>query len=622
MVGGMAAAPVPSGGDEPPPRPRTWADLDFTPRPAVRWFSPRVLADAALRVGVSAAFGTYLDKRELQAVVPAGALAHRAEAGELWFDYVADTGDGFDATYTLAWATAQPTLEVAGCPRPLPRGSLLVLGGDEVYPTAGTQAYRDRFTGPFRAALPWVAAAAPGDEEQVLALAGNHDWYDGLTSFTRLFCQGRWVGGRRTVQSRSYFAVRLPHRWWLWGIDIQLDADLDEPQIAYFRRVLDKDMADGDRLILCTGKPSWIDLEADPRAYDNLAFVERLVRDHRPSIRLLVTLTGDSHHYARYEAPEAGGSGLTHKITAGGGGAFLHPTHGLPRHVDVVTTPGRVPETYRLAERYPEPDDSRRRALGALALPWWNPSFTVVTAVAYSLLAWASQVGIRAIRADDGRPLDDAARGFGFVDLVVGLGRSSGAWLVVGAFLLALVVFAKPAARLEGTAAKVPAKVAMGAAHGALHLVASLAITLLAIRLVGGFADGGWFTLWLGVVVAVVGGVVGGVVLGLYLVLVNLAPGYSAHGNEAFSAQRIPDTKCFLRLHIAPDGSLEVFPVAVPRASRRWRLAPEAPDPGASWITPDDGGPRPELIAVAGHPGGLVVDGPAAPGPQAPGRSR
>ncbi len=31
---------------------------------------------------------------------------------------------------------------------------MLVLGGDEVYPTASAQAYEDRMTGPYRAAFP------------------------------------------------------------------------------------------------------------------------------------------------------------------------------------------------------------------------------------------------------------------------------------------------------------------------------------------------------------------------------------------------------------------------------------------------------------------------------------
>jgi len=64
--------------------------------------------------------------------------------------------------------------------------------------------------------MPW---ATP--QPLMLALPGNHDWYDGLTSFLRLFTQGRMIGGWRTEQKRSYFTVQLPHRWWLYAVDIQ-----------------------------------------------------------------------------------------------------------------------------------------------------------------------------------------------------------------------------------------------------------------------------------------------------------------------------------------------------------------------------------------------------------------
>ena len=31
---------------------------------------------------------------------------------EIWFDFIADSGDGFDATYTVAWAASQRELTV------------------------------------------------------------------------------------------------------------------------------------------------------------------------------------------------------------------------------------------------------------------------------------------------------------------------------------------------------------------------------------------------------------------------------------------------------------------------------------------------------------------------------
>jgi hypothetical protein len=95
-----------------------------------------------------------------------------------------------------------------------------------------------------------------------------------LTSFIRIFCQHAYIGGWRTRQARSYFAVPLPHRWWLWGIDIQLSTYIDAPQLDYFHTVADK-MGPGDRVILCVAEPSWVDAADNVAAFRNLAYVER-----------------------------------------------------------------------------------------------------------------------------------------------------------------------------------------------------------------------------------------------------------------------------------------------------------------------------------------------------------
>ena len=90
---------------------------------------------------------------------------------------------------------------------------------------------------------------------------GNHDWYDGLSAFTRLFCSD--IGGRRfagwwTRQRRSYFVLKLPHGWWLVGSDGQLQSDLDVPQIEYFREIAARHMEPGDKAILCLSMPAWV----------------------------------------------------------------------------------------------------------------------------------------------------------------------------------------------------------------------------------------------------------------------------------------------------------------------------------------------------------------------------
>src|SRR5262249_49095264 len=148
----------------------------------------------------------------------------------------------------------------------LTRGRILVLGGDQVYPTASRDAYRARLLEPFETAYrtlveKWSAADAP----DLYAVPGNHDWYDGLRAFLGVFCrrrlagdwvtqrEGRLIGGRATQQTRSYFAIKLPGTWWLCGLDIQLEGYIDQPQVDFFTHVaqhwMGKDGAKADIIL-------------------------------------------------------------------------------------------------------------------------------------------------------------------------------------------------------------------------------------------------------------------------------------------------------------------------------------------------------------------------------------
>ena len=86
---------------------------------------------------------------------------HLAGREELWLDFMADCGDGFNSSYQIARTLAQPTLEVdydetvepTGSPgrrrKPkvkrrkvtLPRGDALVIGGDLAYPHPDSRSY-------------------------------------------------------------------------------------------------------------------------------------------------------------------------------------------------------------------------------------------------------------------------------------------------------------------------------------------------------------------------------------------------------------------------------------------------------------------------------------------------
>jgi hypothetical protein len=197
------------------------------------WFHPVLLSKLLLKVIISDVFGQYADRRLIQAALdPADnkELLKRAdlsaelindEDGALWFDYVADLGDGFDGTYAIAYLLAQPSLMVDG--HNLPRGSAVIMGGDEVYPTSMRDDYLVKLRQPYSFASP---NHGPGKPRPLLLLPGNHDWYDGLVNFLAIFCRkkttaiGRW----RTNQRRSYFAVKLRENWWVWCIDMPSSA--------------------------------------------------------------------------------------------------------------------------------------------------------------------------------------------------------------------------------------------------------------------------------------------------------------------------------------------------------------------------------------------------------------
>ncbi|MCA1845673.1 MAG: hypothetical protein LC792_21260, partial [Actinobacteria bacterium] len=371
-------------------------------------------------------------------------------------------------------------------------------------------------------------------------------------------------------------------RWWLWGIDIQLDSYIDDPQLRFFEEAVRR-MEAGDRVILCTATPSWVDERADPRGFKNLAFLEsRLIRP--AGGRVMLSVSGDSHHYAHYVAADG-----THKVTAGGGGAFLHPTHELRPELDLQIDPADEDsrQTYHRTACYPDQPASRRLALGAIGLPLRNPSFMVITAVVYLLLGWSAQFSLRAFGNAVGR-LDVTAPRVGWADLALGIARNPISIVLVLAFFGALVAFAKPPHKWSKNPGRLIAKIVMGFVHLVLQLVALLLVGLLAIKLVSSFADRGWFTFWLLVAMGVLGGLVGGFTTGLYLAVCNALPRLDAHGNEAFSAMRLTSYRNFLRMHIDGDGVLHVYPLGVRRSVKRWRVDPDNKD-DASWLAPDPG---------------------------------
>ena len=543
----------------------------------VGWYDPRQLALTGLQTMLSALFAERAVYRLIEALqAPPPPHDYRAKE-EIWIDYVSDLGDGFNSTYSVARLLAEESLP-AGRDDELPRGNVLVMGGDEVYPTPSHAAYQERLVRPYAAAL------GEGDTEDLLelyAVPGNHDWYDGLGSFMNLFCHGNRIGAWQTPQKRSYFALQLAHGFWLLGVDLQLQSDIDNPQIDYF---LGLDIKKGDRVILCTPEPDWI--------YGNiyegkkkLSVLETRLKDEKGA-NIVLQLAGDLHHYRRHTlVGKDGKKGDVHLVTAGGGGAFLHPTHTHDVDTIKVGKPGNL-RTYELNKETEYPTRRASRRLGAwnLAFAFKNPWFGVATGTIYTILSWVMPTG----KLGEG-PLGETIPALLWTGIESVTGAPSGLVWVVGT-LLAFVAFTETHKPIYRWLA--------GLLHGTIHLAAALAISAATVHLL---AEGPGMNLVLhrlvSSVMTFVGGYfIGATIMGIYLVISVCI--FRLHGNEAFSSLKIEGYKNFLRMRIDSKGlSVWAFGLDQVPDNRHWE-----------WHRAEDGRCRYEPTADAPRLEPRVID--------------
>jgi len=524
-----------------------------------------------LQVALSVAFAQYADKRELQAALKVPEIMDLSERPDLWVDWLADTGDGFNATYATATLLAREELTVStpdGGDVTLPRAALLVLGGDLAYPAAAPAEYLNRFLGPYRSALPAVPEGTTAP--LLLCIAGNHDWYDGLTTWLRLFCDGQPVGGWVTGQTRSYFVAKLPHRWWIMGIDLALDLFIDTPQLDYFRAVLAKDVEPGDRVILVMHEPSWLfgGLPSENARYSELSEsnLRRFEREilHPRGVDVPLVIAGDIHHYNRYERA----TGTQTRIVCGAGGTFLHPTQHIPKQILWPEEDGVA--RYELKARYPDAPTSRRLCWRTWLVPLLNPSFVFFVGLLYLLFAFAVRFSLVAER-DIG--FGEIAETVPVDDIRGGLLYNPISLVLVIAIGLGLIIYAD--------CRRWASRVVVGGLHGLAHLLVLTYVIWTAARVLApidlpfvtfqfGFRwDISFFLIAYIAVVLVVGGLAGAYTYTAYLFLMQRL--FNRHTTDAFSAQRNPDYRSFLRMHIDADGELTIHPIGVQRVPRRWR---------------------------------------------------
>ena len=295
---------------------------------------------------------------------PIGSTLTESLGRDLWIDFVADTGDDVSVSRAVAEIMFAPYVvddpDAPGTDLELPRGDILLFGGDTAYPVATDVEIHNRVIVPFNKVL----RDAPDKSARVLiGVPGNHDWYAGLDGFGRMFraplgsvdrasimlrreadtdvapsdtkiettqlghffewAEAFRVGkrvfkrsalpliGYTPVQSASYWALKLAPDLDLWGPDRQL-YDVDARQRMYFAHQRDESNPQG--IILCLADPPYAFLEPYELGMRILDALDvDLERDRA------LALTGDIHHYCRLSF----GKGM--QVTAGGGGAFLQP---------------------------------------------------------------------------------------------------------------------------------------------------------------------------------------------------------------------------------------------------------------------------------------------------------
>lgn len=226
--------------------------------------------------------------------------------------------------------------------------SFAVVASDVIYPTGSGNEYGDKF---FR---PYQAYQAP-----MYAIPGNHDWYDGLGGFMRVFCDApalkpapdrglrgllwrkpeaidetklaevrklRGAPAQAAEQPAPYWAIETPSLL-IVGVDTGIKGAIDKAQADWLRRT----SLDPRPKILITGKPIYTRNEYKPSPLQGGGTIDDIVRD--PAHRYVAAIGGDVHNYQRY--PIRVGDRVIQYIVSGGAGAFMHATHTI-RRVDVA----------------------------------------------------------------------------------------------------------------------------------------------------------------------------------------------------------------------------------------------------------------------------------------------
>jgi len=455
---------------------------------------------------------------------------------DVWIDFVADTGDDVSVSEAVA-RLVFGTYELEDGTK-LPRGDLLILGGDLAYPVATVREVSRRLVEPWNRVLEELRDDVP---RVLLAIPGNHDWYDGLDGFARL-CQApcafeqtdedlshqalhpvthafpvlAWAEafrrgvavekpdsmalyGYTSIQRASYFRLPLAPSLELFAVDRQLRR-IDPRQQSYFR---------------VPGAPARIVMMPDPvRATGEVRAPGALMLKTigiDASLDPTLFIAGDIHHYERSS------EGPSLHVVAGGGGAFLHGARTARRGA------------YRIDAEFPGP----RASKGMLrSLPWHVASggagwlITAVFAIGHALALSAY--------------FDSGPKAALSVAFIMSACVAVGTALLIGW-------------RRHRAWRSVPFAIAFGALTGLLPVDVALIIDHLGVLLTGASALPRAFWMFVGWIVATCAS---GFAFGVMLVMIHRL---GLNHSQPFAALGSPGYRHFVRLRIDPAGNVEAF---------------------------------------------------------------
>ncbi|MFS7944839.1 hypothetical protein Hanom_Chr06g00516961 [Helianthus anomalus] len=224
---------------------------------------------------------------------------HLSEKDQLWFDFMADTGDGGNSSYSVARLLAQPSLYALdnNSLQQLPRGDLLI-GGILTLQLLHT---KSGFFRPFEYAL-----QSPSWYKDVHIAVEKPELPFGVTDL-------------KQYDGPNALLSPLPKGWWVFGLDLALHNDMDVYQFKFFVELIKEKVKENDSVIIMTHEPNWIlDWYWDDVTGKNVTY---LVKDHLKG-RCRLRMTGDLHHYMRhFRVPTENPNSIQHLLVNGCGGA-------------------------------------------------------------------------------------------------------------------------------------------------------------------------------------------------------------------------------------------------------------------------------------------------------------